>query len=127
MPRGPVLVVEDDDDIRDAVGDALADGGYAFVLTSDGRAALDYLSSHPPPALVLLDWNMTPMNGEAVVAEATRDPALAGVPIVVVSADARVADLVRLPGVVGYLEKPIDLDALFEVVGRYCESERHPH
>jgi DNA-binding response OmpR family regulator len=115
-----VLVVDDDPDLLEAMHDALTSEGYDSVGASDGKAALGYLRSNPAPGLVLLDWNMSPMNGEQFMSELSRDAALANVPVVLLTADARLEDKVRGNTFAGSLRKPIDLEALFALVDRYC-------
>jgi CheY-like chemotaxis protein len=95
--------------------------GYS-AEADDGTSALEYLHSHVPPPLILLDWNMAPMNGAAFMAAVNRDRALSGIPVVLLTADARTEDKARTPGFVGYLKKPIDLDSLFAIVRRYCPA-----
>ena len=122
MPRarGPILVVEDDEDVSEALRDTLAEAGYETAAVMDGQDAIEYLRSHPAPPLILLDWNMARMNGPQLMAEVAKEPSLSSVPIVLMTADTRVADKVRALGRVRYLKKPVDLNALFEVVGEYC-------
>lgn len=119
--RGPVLVVDDDEDIREALGDTLASEGYDVVGVNDGLEALAYLRSNSTPPVILLDWNMAPMNGPEFMAEASKDPALSRIPVVLLTADARAPEKSRGNGFVGYLMKPVDLDALFAFVARYCD------
>src|SRR5207253_10552508 len=64
-----VLIVDDDPDVRDATVDALVDEGFSAHAVGDGPAGLDYLRRHPDTPLVLLDWNMSPMNGEQFLVE----------------------------------------------------------
>jgi CheY-like chemotaxis protein len=119
--RKRVLVVDDDPEIREALRDILADEGYSTVEASNGHDALDYLRSNPPPPLILLDWNMTPMNGPQFMAEVEKDPVLSKIPVILLTADVRATDKSRSSkGFVGYLTKPVDLDALFGVLSRYC-------
>ncbi len=86
----------------------------------DGHEALAYLRSHPLPSLVLLDWNMAPMNGSEFMAELAKDAALAGVPVVLLTADAGAQAKGKSLPFAGWLRKPMTLDALFEMVTRYC-------
>ncbi len=67
--RKPVLVVDDDPDIREAIQDTLEQDGYLVMVARDGREALAFLETHPPPALILLDWNMAPMNAAEFMEE----------------------------------------------------------
>jgi CheY-like chemotaxis protein len=82
-----VLVVDDDDDIRDAVQDVLQSEGYATVGASNGKEALDLLrTSSILPALVLLDLMMPEMDGWELLASMDEDPALHRVPVALMSA-----------------------------------------
>jgi CheY-like chemotaxis protein len=118
--RGPILVIEDDAEICDAIHDTLAWEGYDAIEVRDGQAALDYLGSNPPPPLILLDWNMAPMNGAEFMAEVAKDASLSTVPVVLLTAEMRAQETIKGRQFVGHLKKPVDLDALFEIVGRYC-------
>jgi CheY-like chemotaxis protein len=115
-----VLVVDDDADVREAIRDTLAQEGYAIAEARDGRAALAYLRDNPLPPLILLDWNMAPMNGREVMEELARDPVLARVPVVLLTADARVEGRASSLGFVGHLKKPVELDALLELMEKYA-------
>ncbi|MDP9001038.1 MAG: response regulator [Myxococcota bacterium] len=120
--KAPVLIVDDDADIREALLDTFLDEGHPAVALPDGPSALTYLRSQPRPCLVLLDWNMTPMNGGEVMVEMRATPALAAVPVVLVTADMRVEQKAATPGFVACLTKPVDVDALFELVHAHCRS-----
>lgn len=121
MPSGKtVLVIDDDHDIREAVVDTLSDEGYAAVAVPDGGAGLTYLSTHAAPALILLDWNMTPMNGLQFMAEFTKSPHWASIPVVLLSADQQVDEKVKLAAFASFLRKPVELSDLFAIVERYC-------
>jgi two-component system chemotaxis response regulator CheY len=119
-PRGPVLVVDDDVGMRVALRDTLADEGYKTVEVSGGQQALEYLRVHPPPAMILLDWNMAPMNAPQFLKEASHDSLLAETPVVLITADVRASEKAKIYAFGGYLMKPVNLDSLFELVGRYC-------
>jgi CheY-like chemotaxis protein len=111
----PVLVVDDDADVREAIGVALADAGYSVAEASDGNEALEYLQTHPPPHAILLDWNMSPMNGSTFMKELGKSPDLGKVPVIVVTADIR-ADKGAAGPRVHWLTKPFHLDVLFELL-----------
>jgi CheY-like chemotaxis protein len=117
--KGPVLVVDDDSDILEALRDVLEFEGYRMIGAANGQDALDYLRTSPSPSLILLDWNMAPVNGEQFMEEVARDPAISRIPVVLLTADPRVPEKLKA-AFVGYLNKPVGLDALFEIVGRYC-------
>ena len=88
QPTAPILVVEDNADVRDA-WEALLEGEcYRVVSAASGREALRWLrSSEVMPALILLDLIMPGMNGWDFRAEQSQDETLASIPVIVVSAD----------------------------------------
>jgi CheY-like chemotaxis protein len=115
-----VLVVDDDWDILEVLAETITTEGYQAVTAHDGLAALDYLETHEAPGLVLLDWNMAPMNGTAFMAAIARNPQLASIPVILLTADGRVEVKARDYGFAGYLKKPIEPDKLFATLARYC-------
>jgi CheY-like chemotaxis protein len=115
-----VLLVEDDADVRETLGIALADEGYRAAVVSDGLSALEWLRTHPKPRLILLDWMMPRCGGESFLCQRALDPNFADVPIVVVTADARVREAAAVRSVAAVLLKPVDLDTLLATVRRYC-------
>ena len=115
----PVLIVEDDADLREMMAQLLSLEGYEAHVVSNGREALDYLHSGEPPELILLDLMMPVMDGWEFRRAQRSDPELAGVPVIVLSAldPPRGTDI----GAVEFLKKPVDFDRLLELVRRYCD------
>lgn len=117
---GSVLVVDDDFDIREALGGILEDMGFAVQTAADGMEALELLRARAHPGLILLDLMMPRMNGYQFRAIQARDPLLSPIPVVVFTADGRIdrhaADLAALT----CLRKPIDVDELVAAVRRHC-------
>src|SRR5262245_13335746 len=83
-----VLIVDDDHDIREALSQVLGDEGWVVATAADGREALDYLDAHRDalPEVILLDLMMPVMSGGEFRAEQLKDPSLAPIPVVVISA-----------------------------------------
>lgn len=115
-----ILVVEDDDDIRNAIVDLLETEGYSTESAVNGKDALEKLLVIPKPCLVLLDMMMPIMNGREFLDAVMKDSHLAPIPVLIVSA---VADKTNTEGSVGFLKKPIDIEVVLKVVGQYCKSE----
>jgi CheY-like chemotaxis protein len=113
-----VLLVEDNDDVREMMALALELAGHEVWPARNGEEALRVLHERQPPCLILTDLMMPVMNGWELRAEVQRDPALADVPIVAVSAIPQ-EHLKRLDGM-EFLPKPIDIDRLLHVVCDYC-------
>jgi CheY-like chemotaxis protein len=117
---GHILIVEDDQDLREMVATLLQGEGYAVIEAEHGRAALDKLHAAGRVCLILLDLYMPTMNGWAFRQAQLTDPAIRDIPVVVVSADPEAARQAASLGVVASMTKPIDFDRLLSVVGRYC-------
>jgi CheY-like chemotaxis protein len=115
----PVLIIEDDADLRDMMAQLLRLEGFDAMTAANGREALDYLRGHRPPTVILLDLMMPVMDGWQFRREQQRDAELADVPVIVLSAldQARAADLATN----AFLKKPLDFDRLLELVRRYCQ------
>jgi CheY-like chemotaxis protein len=117
-----VLVVEDDAGVRESISEVLQDGGYSPLLASNGREALDRLHASPSkPCIILLDIMMPVMDGREFRLEQESDPELADIPVVVLSAHANVEETARTMHAASALRKPVELDALMSVIGRYCK------
>ena len=110
-----VLVVDDDDALRDAVVEAITDAGYTVEQAENGREALTKMRASRP-CLVLLDLMMPMMDGWEVVSEMDADPKLASVPVCIVSAQTGIAP----PRNVGVLKKPASLAGLLRAVETHC-------
>jgi CheY-like chemotaxis protein len=116
VPRR-VLIVEDDDDVRASLHLVLEDDGWAVSLAPDGEAALEALRAEPGAfAVVLVDLMMPRLGGVGLLGRKAQDPAIAAVPVVVVSA---IVDRVQLPDtgdVRAVLQKPVSIAALLDAV-----------
>ncbi len=117
-PTNTVLVDDDDPDIREAVQDILSFEGYDVVQADNGREALDLLSQGQPlrPCIILLDLMMPVMDGEELVGKLQQDPALARLPVILVTASGRAT----FHGVKAIIKKPFELDELLTAVAQHC-------
>jgi CheY-like chemotaxis protein len=116
----PVLIVEDDAELRDMMAQLLTLEGFAATAVANGREALEYLGRGNRPDIILLDLMMPVMDGWEFRRKQQSDPALAAVPVVVLSAlDHRRAAEVDA---VAFLKKPLDFDRLLELVRQYCRG-----
>jgi len=114
-----VLVVDDDVDLLDSMREFLELKGYPVVTAADGVEGLTR-AREQAPCVILLDLTMPRMNGWEFRQAQRADPVLGRIPTVVLTA-ARVgaAELAQL-GIEECLRKPIDVDRMLTVVGRYC-------
>jgi CheY-like chemotaxis protein len=118
--RTSILVVDDDDDVRESIRCVLAEEGYNVACASDGAEALDHLRTGSRPDLILLDMMMPRMDGSQFRAAQLEDPALATIPVVLVTADAHGQERIKTMGAFAYLKKPVRLEQLLEIVERFC-------
>jgi CheY-like chemotaxis protein len=121
MRRARIFLVEDNPEIRELTSGFLALEGHEVTTARNGKEALDRLRAGFAPDLMLLDLQMPVLDGWAVLEERMRDPLLARIPVVVLSASGP-----RPPGVDGFLTKPFDLDVLTRTVDRFCASVALP-
>jgi serine/threonine protein kinase len=111
-PQGRVLLVEDDPVTREAMIISLETQGLTATWAANGREALVKLRAGERPDLILLDLMMPVMDGWEFLCKHQADPALSGVPIVIVSAADRNVARAAVQGAVDYLRKPVDPNEL---------------
>jgi CheY-like chemotaxis protein len=107
-----VLVVDDDDAVREAIADVLTFDGYAVLTASDGDEALRLLAGAPRPCVALIDLVMPRIDGWELVQSIATTPALRGISIVCTTAGRDAAP----PGCDAVLRKPFDDTELARVV-----------
>ncbi|HVP67700.1 MAG TPA: response regulator [Anaeromyxobacteraceae bacterium] len=109
-----VLVVEDHEDMRDALVEILRLEGYRVSWAADGRQALAEARLHRPD-VILLDLMMPEMNGWQFRAEQSKDPELSVVPVIVMSAYASDMDAAAT------LPKPFLIEDMLETVRQFIQ------
>lgn len=118
-----VLVVEDDEDVRETILDTLEDGGVPAAGAPDGAAALRYLrSAQTKPSLILLDLMMPNLNGAQFREQQLVDPELASIPVVILSADAVTQEACESLQAAGFLRKPVKLATLLAQVQQFTQG-----
>src|SRR5262245_21719317 len=115
-----ILVVEDNNDVREMMSIALQlSGGYTVRTAADGAQALAILNAGFRPAVILADLMMPVMNGWEFTDRLARNPELASIPVVVVSAVTGAAQTVTG---VHCLAKPVDIERLLALLDQYCRA-----
>jgi DNA-binding response OmpR family regulator len=110
-----VLIVDDEENIRNLLFQELIEAGYRVIQAADGETAIARARSEKPD-LITLDVIMPPgIGGLEVVSELKADPATSAIPILVLSIMEDEEKVLRM-GADGYLTKPLDIDKLLESV-----------
>jgi signal transduction histidine kinase len=117
--------VEDDGELRSSLSELLLSDGYDVVQASNGSEALDCLRRTPTPDLILLDLMMPVKDGWQFRVEQKRDPTLAAIPVVALSAD----DTPKAAAIdaEAYIKKPFQYPALVETVRRVLDTKKLAH
>jgi CheY-like chemotaxis protein len=110
-----ILIVDDDEDIRDLLSLILRLEGHEVQLAVDGVDALARLSARRP-SVILLDMMMPRLDGEGFVKELRNNPQLADIPIVLISGHKAARQKAVELGVAGCLVKPIELTDLLSTL-----------
>jgi two-component system alkaline phosphatase synthesis response regulator PhoP len=114
-----ILVADDEKHIRELVELTLKHNNYHVLTAADGESALE-IATRERPALALLDIRMPKMDGYEVCRQIKRDPAIATMPVVFISAKAQ-EDEIQMgyaAGAQDYLLKPFDMEDLLVSVKR---------
>ena len=119
MSQKTVLIIEDEVDAADMFAEMMRVSGYRVLKTSSSTPALTMMSTEKPD-VVILDIMMPEISGLDILRQMRKNPELAGIPVVVVSAKSMPADikLGMEAGAFIYLTKPVGFVELKEAIGR---------
>lgn len=115
-----VLLVDDDEWVRDALAELLSLEGFAVDTARNGLEALERLHEGPTPCVILVDLLMPVMDGWQFCAAQSQDPELRDIPVAIVSATGEPLDPPHRVRAAGFFRKPADLKALIATLERYC-------
>lgn len=117
-----ILIVEDEEFIRENLKMLLEFEGYPVFTANNGKEGLKALRAMQHPCLVLLDLLMPVMNGFEFLEAKGHDDVIAAIPVCVVSG---VAEKPGVSGIQAFIKKPIEFDGLLKFVRTYCgESQK---
>ena len=114
-----ILLVEDDQLSREALAEILIVEGYRVDTADNGRQGLKLLHRFPRPHIVLLDLGLPMVNGHEFLRRQKRDPEIADVPVLVITA----MDGAYEPEAMAVLPKPLDLPKLMSLLSGFRDSE----
>lgn len=115
-----MLIIDDDEGIRDTLQIALEWNGYITETAANGKKALESLAQLPRPCLILLDLMMPVMNGWEFMNALNHEPISPPPPVIVVTAFPEKIGPIQSQGL---LRKPINLDELLQLTDNYCKRQ----
>jgi CheY-like chemotaxis protein len=128
MKCKPILIVDDDLDIRSNLVLALQMEGHEVFEAGNGVEALDFLTQGTNAeriGCILLDLMMPKMDGLQFLAilQSQYADTLAKIPIIIATAQGSSASTSQIPNTVAKLQKPMDLDQLYAAIEKHCQKE----
>jgi two-component system cell cycle response regulator DivK len=119
-----ILYVEDNAENRLLVRRILSVEGYTVAEAENAKAALEFVQTQTPD-LILMDINMPDMDGYTLTAQMKTMPDLFDIPIIALTANVMRGDRERTlaAGCDGYIQKPVDVDALPEQISRFLRKQ----
>jgi|ERR1041385_3039242 len=115
----PILIIDDDADIRDVMKIILEASGYHVSVAADGLEALEQLQNGAPPVMILLDLMMPRMDGEQFLKQIWGSR-FAKIPVVIMSGHLAGQKNASRLGAACCLNKPVEFDELLKTVRRYA-------
>ncbi len=125
---GDILIVDDERDIRELIGDILEDEGFTTRLAGTSDEAMAAINSEPPALLILDIWlKDSQMDGIDILKTVKRDNP--DIPVVIISGHGNIEIAVAAikQGAYDFIEKPFNIDQLLVVIRRAMETSRLRH
>jgi len=120
-----ILVVDDDENIRELLRLHLSAAGYDVHVAQDGISA-GYMVLRSPPDLIISDVNMPHMDGFEFIAALKADKALPYIPVIFLTTEEEGDLRGKELGAVGYVTKPVRADRLLSLVAKHVPGGTHP-
>ena len=120
--KGRILVVEDDESMRELLRLHLSSAGYA-VETAEDAITAGYALLKAPPDLIVCDVSMPHMDGLELITALRADQAMPKVPVIFLTSDAEGEGRARQLGIAEYLSKPVRLEELLAAVYRQLPAK----
>ena len=120
-----ILIVDDDESIRELLRLHLSSAGYDVRVAEDAIAA-GYMVLRRPPDLIISDVNMPHMDGFEFVAALKADKTLPAIPVIFLTSVEEGDHRGKALGAVGYVTKPVRADRLLSLVAKHIPGGTHP-
>jgi two-component system chemotaxis response regulator CheY len=118
----PVLLVEDDADIRSLILEALQINNVSAVAVDCGSEAINELHKKLNPSLILLDLMMPNTDGVWFCEERKKFPEFMNIPVVILTADNEIKEKAAQLKVSGFLKKPLSIESLMATINKYSKA-----
>lgn len=116
-----VLVIEDNDEIREVLEEMIRADGTLVESASDGAQGWVRVRQQPSPCLILLDLKMPVMDGVEFLKLRNADPEVAPIPVIMLTGSIELEGRDQELNFQGFVKKPFDPDALSRLVRQYCD------
>ena len=124
MP-GSILVIDDDESIRQLLKLHLSAAGYEVHVASDAISA-GYMVLRSPPDLIITDVNMPHMDGFEFIATLKADKTVPNIPVIFLTSMEEGDHRGKALGAVGYITKPVRADRLLQLVAKHVQGGTLP-
>ncbi|MFL5815835.1 MAG: response regulator [Bdellovibrionia bacterium] len=114
-----LLLIEDNESIRDTFKLLLEDEGYRVMTACNGKDALRVITEKGEPAAIFLDLNMPEMDGITFLRERSKANLAVHTPVIVFTAYGK---KMQIEGVSEWVKKPVDVERLLSIVSKYCNQ-----
>jgi CheY-like chemotaxis protein len=115
-----ILLVDDDVPSTEALKELLEAAGYTVACAENGREALARLRGPETYCVILLDVMMPVMNGYEFREAQLKEPQIASIPVIVITADGRAREKAKQIGTDRFLQKPLSPPELLKAIQEYC-------
>lgn len=117
-PRQIVMLVDDDEDIRELMSETLMAKGFVVLQAGNGLEAMEVLKeTERLPSVVLLDMAMPTMDGPTFLRARAEDPILKDIPVLAISGSP--PPKAATEEIEGFLRKPVEVTQLLQAIGQY--------
>jgi two-component system phosphate regulon response regulator PhoB len=122
MARKQILVIEDDECIREVIQLILVQEEFEITARP---SMVDFKDGDQLPDLIILDKHLRNQLGSDICTNIKNNPATSSIPVILMSADNNVKDTARICGADTYIKKPFDIDDLVDCVKSFFTGNRY--
>lgn len=119
LEKKPILLVDDEPDLRECIADFLETEGYKVIQAENGKVALNLLKTGIKPSVVLLDYMMPIMDGKAFCEVFSKDSSINSIPVILLTAAKVTEETLKQMNLRDQLMKPIQIEKFLETIAKY--------